>query len=66
VVDADCRGLGVGKALLDRALTEAKALGAFALDLTSQPARAQANQLYQHMGFAQRHTNVYTYDLRPS
>lgn len=66
VVDTQFRGQGVGKALLDRALTEAEALGALAVDLTSRPAREQANQLYLQMGFSLRNTNVYTYNMRSS
>jgi len=63
VVDKAVRGQGVGKALINRALSQARSLHAKSVDLTSRPMRNQANQLYRHMGFFQRDTNVYRYDL---
>ena len=63
VVDKAVRGQGVGKALIHKALSQAHSLHAKSVDLTSRPMRSQANQLYRHMGFFQRDTNVYRYDL---
>ncbi len=63
VVDADARGRGVGQALNDAALARAKAAGATTVDLTSRPSREAANRLYQRIGFEQRNTNVYRYEL---
>ena len=37
--------------------------GAKTVDLTSRPSREAANRLYQRLGFKQRETNVYRYDL---
>ena len=63
VVDESARGKGVGEALNRAALTEAGRRGAKTVDLTSRPSRVAANRLYQRLGFKQRDTNVYRYDL---
>jgi ribosomal protein S18 acetylase RimI-like enzyme len=64
VVDEDRRGLGVGSALVNEALAEAKARGARHVDLTSRPARVAANRLYMRLGFVKRDTNVYRHTLK--
>lgn len=63
VVDNQARGKGVGDALNRAALAEAERRGAKTVDLTSRPSREAANRLYQRLGFKQRTTNVYRYDL---
>ena len=63
VVDGAARGHGVGDSLNQAALAEARARGAKAVSLTSRPSREAANRLYQRIGFTQRDTNVYRYDL---
>lgn len=63
VVDSGARGHGVGEALNRAALDEARARGAVTVDLTSRPSREAANRLYKRLGFVQRETNVYRYDL---
>ena len=63
VVDNQARGKGVGDALNRAALAEAERRGAKTVDLTSRPSREAANRLYQRLGFNQRDTNVYRYDL---
>ena len=63
VVDDQARGKGVGDALNRAALAEAGRRGAKTVDLTSRPSREAANRLYQRLGFKQRETNVYRYDL---
>jgi ribosomal protein S18 acetylase RimI-like enzyme len=63
VVDNQARGQGVGDALNRAALAEAERRGAKTVDLTSRPSRESANRLYQRLGFKQRDTNVYRYDL---
>ncbi len=63
VVDGEARGLGVGQALNEAALERARQAGATTVDLTSRPSREAANRLYQRIGFVQRSTNVYRYDL---
>ena len=63
VVDGAARGHGVGDSLNQAALAEARTRGAKAVSLTSRPSREAANRLYQRIGFTQRDTNVYRYDL---
>ena len=66
VVDSEARGLGVGRALNEAALDRARDAGATTVDLTSRPSREAANRLYQRIGFVQRSTNVYRFDLSAS
>jgi ribosomal protein S18 acetylase RimI-like enzyme len=63
VVDSKARGQGLGKALMDHALQEARERGVKTIDLTSRPSREGANRLYQSLGFKIRETNVYRYKL---
>ena len=63
VVDEAARGKGVGEALNRHALDVARAAGAITVDLTSRPSREAANRLYKRLGFVERDTNVYRYDL---
>ena len=63
VVDEAARGQGIGEALNREALRLAKERGAITVDLTSRPSREAANRMYQRLGFNQRETNVYRYDL---
>jgi ribosomal protein S18 acetylase RimI-like enzyme len=63
VVDAECRGHGVGELLNRKALAKAAQRGAKAVSLTSRPSREAANRLYQRIGFSVRETNVYRYDI---
>lgn len=63
VVAESERGAGVGSALVNHALERAKAEGARTVDLTSRPSREAANRLYVRLGFKQRETNVYRYEL---
>jgi ribosomal protein S18 acetylase RimI-like enzyme len=61
VVDSDARGHGIGKLLIQHAITLAKKIGAKTIDLTSHPSRERANRLYQNLDFKIRKTNVYRY-----
>jgi ribosomal protein S18 acetylase RimI-like enzyme len=63
VVDETARGRGVGEALNREAVRIARELGAITVDLTSRPSREAANRLYQRLGFIERDTNVYRFDL---
>jgi ribosomal protein S18 acetylase RimI-like enzyme len=63
VVDESARGHGVGEALNQAAIEEARHKGAVTVDLTSRPSREAANRLYQRIGFTPRDTNVYRYSL---
>jgi len=63
VVDADARGHGVGEALNQAALDEARRRGAKHVSLTSRASREAANRLYQRIGFEPYETNLYRYTL---
>jgi ribosomal protein S18 acetylase RimI-like enzyme len=63
VVDNSMRGRGVASELTRAALELAAARGAHTVDLTSRPSREAANRLYQHLGFEQRETSVYRFEL---
>ena len=63
VVDAEYRGRGIAKALLQEAMNVAREAGASGIALTSNPQRVEANQLYLAMGFKRRETNAYYYAL---
>ena len=63
-MDTSCRGQGIGEVLCRAALEHAREAGATTVDLTSRPSREAANRLYQRIGFEQRVTNVYRYNLR--
>jgi ribosomal protein S18 acetylase RimI-like enzyme len=64
IVDGAARGQGIGEALVQRLLEEARERGAPAVTLTSNPRREAANRLYQRMGFVRRETNAYVYKLK--
>jgi ribosomal protein S18 acetylase RimI-like enzyme len=63
VVDKRARGQGIGTALIQKALAHAARLQVHTVELTSRPARTAANGLYQRLGFVQRDTNVYCYEI---
>jgi ribosomal protein S18 acetylase RimI-like enzyme len=63
VVDGAARGVGAGAALVAAALDAARAEGCRTVDLTSRPDREAANRLYLRMGFTERSTNCYRFDL---
>ena len=63
VVDDEARGKGVGRLLSEVALEHARAAGATTVDPTSRPSRDAANRLYRRLGFVERQTNVYRYQL---
>ena len=64
VVDSAWRGQGIGAALSRAAIARAAERGAKAVDLTSRPARVEANRLYQRLGFELRASNLYRYHLK--
>ncbi|MDN3292539.1 GNAT family N-acetyltransferase [Streptomyces ficellus] len=63
VVDREHRGRGIGLALVQEALREAKRRGAQEVDLTSRPSRVAAHRLYEKVGFVRRETDVFRYAL---
>lgn len=63
VVDGSARGHGVGEALNNAAIDEARHRGAKNVSLTSRASREAANRLYQRLGFQPYETNLYRYSL---
>lgn len=59
VVDDKFRGQGIGTSLIKQLIAEAEKLHLKRIDLTSKPARIEANQMYQNIGFSKYETNVY-------
>lgn len=63
VVDENYRNIGIGEALNQEAINIARRLGAKTVDLTSRPSREAANRLYSRLGFVQRNTNIYRFEI---
>jgi ribosomal protein S18 acetylase RimI-like enzyme len=63
VVDDAARGQRVATKLIDEAIRLAKEYGAKTVDLTSRPSRVAAGELYERIGFVQRETRMYRYQL---
>jgi ribosomal protein S18 acetylase RimI-like enzyme len=63
VVDKDCRGRGIAAKLINAAINQARKEGLKRIDLTSNPTRVVANDLYPRLGFIKRDTNVYRMEL---
>ena len=59
VVCSKCRGRGYGKELITAMIEAAKRMKVHHIQLTSNPARVAANQLYQELGFERYETNCY-------
>ncbi len=59
VVSSKCRGRGYGKELMTAMVEAAKKMNVHHIQLTSNPARVSANQLYQELGFERYETNCY-------
>lgn len=64
VVSSKCRGCGLGKELITAMIDKAKSLNVHHLQLTSNPKRVVANQLYQDIGFERYETNCYKMMLK--
>ena len=58
-VSSKCRGCGYGKKLMMDMIEAAKKMNEHHILLTSNPARAAANRLYQALGFERYETNCY-------
>lgn len=63
VVAEESRGKGIGRALTQKLIAEARQLGLCHIELTSGPEREEANLLYPTLGFMRRQTNVWRLDL---
>ena len=59
VVSSKCRGRGYGKELMAAMIEAAKKMNVHHIQLTSNPKRVAANQLYQDIGFERYDTNCY-------
>lgn len=59
VVDQQVRGQGIGRALLEAALTEAARAEAEYVELQTSPDYEIPNRLYRSAGFELRHRNLY-------
>ena len=59
VVSSKYRGRGCGKELMTAMIEAAKKMNVHHMQLTSNPARVAANQLYQDLGFERYETNCY-------
>jgi ribosomal protein S18 acetylase RimI-like enzyme len=64
IVDEPSNGQGIGRALTEAMIDHARAAGCKTVELTSRPSREAANHLYRKVGFVERETNVYRFDLR--
>ena len=62
VVDESARGCHIGEALVERAKSEAKKLGAKRIYLTSNPSRKAARALYAKCGFEEYDTTLFRTD----
>lgn len=59
VVSSNYRGRGYGKELMTAIIDAAKNLNVHHIQLTSNPKRVAANQMYQKLGFERYETNCY-------
>lgn len=59
VVDAQERGHGVARKLLEAMIARAQELGARTIDLTSRPSREAAIHLYKKVGFVERESLLF-------
>lgn len=63
VIDERHRGKGLGRLLVEAAIALGKSRGYRYLDLTTNPARSEANALYAKLGFVRQETNLYRFGL---
>ena len=63
VVDSAYAGRGISYDIARHAIDLARRHGAKTVELTSRPSREAANHVYQKLGFQQRETNVYRFNL---
>ena len=63
VVDPGARRQGVGRALVEHAITHARAAGAARIDLTAGDRKEAGRALYASLGFRERDTRVFRLQL---
>lgn len=59
IVKEGYRGQGLGKKITEDLIVKARDCGMKFVDLTSNPKRLKANELYKSLGFKIRETNLY-------
>ena len=64
VVSSKHRGRGLGRMLVEHIINEAKRMNIHSIQLTSNPKRIAANNLYQKIGFMKHETNYYVLDIK--
>ena len=65
IVSSSCRGKHVGRSMMEFLIDYARThYGDMVINLTSNPKRIAANNLYRSLGFQQRETNVYKLAIR--
>ena len=65
IVSSSCRGRQIGRAIMEYLIEYARThYGDIVINLTSNPKRVTANNLYRSLGFQQRETNVYKLAIR--
>lgn len=64
VVDEGARGQGIGEAICRYLLDQASLHGAAEVTLTSHPRRAEAHRLYKRLGFVERETSVFEFQVK--
>ena len=57
-VDAALRGRGIGRALVNEAITRARARGCRIVQLTSDLSRVDARRFYESLGFSHTHAGM--------
>ena len=63
VVSSKYRGRGCGKELMSAMIDKAKSMNVHHSQLTSNPKRVAANQMYQKLGFERYDTNCYKKEI---
>jgi len=63
IVDENCRGKGYGRKILKDLIQWAKSKNVEVIELTTNPKRIAANELYKSEGFALHPTNHYLYKV---
>ena len=63
VVSSKSRGRGYGKELMNHIIEEARRLKVRSVNLTSNPKRVVANNLYKSLGFVKYETNCYHFNM---
>ena len=62
-VDPECRGQGIGRKMMDFAISYAKENGAARMELTSSNYREAAHKLYLSLGFVKRDSSIFRKEL---